>query len=349
MTQPGSERGTAALDQPIDLLHYVYLLFDTKWIVLFGSLFCGYLMMMYANSLPDIYESVALVDIIEQGNAGGVDPENRVAEESIGLIETGFVLSTAKENYTKTVYSRLTSRKFIRYFMDKHNIYALLYKAHWDDEKQQWREGFELDKGKAFIRFERDFISIFQNEESQIVAIAVRNSDPVLAAELANLYAMEFNDYMRQKALAVIAAKLAFLERNLKSAEHIEIEQMLYRLMEAQTAAATLVKGQDEYALEVVDPATRSYDRHSPARKRMTVLATFLSGFLITGAILAIDILRQVKSRLDIYSAGRGRKPVIERPWSLRGILLRLLIAVTQPIRSLWSDTHRQEDKRNGH
>jgi uncharacterized protein involved in exopolysaccharide biosynthesis len=335
MTQPEADPGTAPLDQPIDLLHYVFLLFDTKWIILLASVVCGYATLLYANKLPDIYESVALVDIVEQGDAGGIDPDNRVSAESIGLIETGFVLSTTKENYAKTVFSRLTSRKFIRFFMDQHNIYALLYKKHWDEKKQRWHEGFELDKGEAFIRFESEFISIYQNEESQIVAVAVRHSDPVLAAELANLYVKEFNDYMRQIALAAVASKAAFIEQNLESAGNIQIEQMLYRMMEAQAAAATLINGQDEYALELVDPATRSYDRYSPARKRMALLAAFLSGFLVTGMILLIEILRQVKRKLDTYSANRGRKPVIERPWSLRGILLRLLGVILQPFKQM--------------
>ena len=338
MTQTDANNGTIPLDQPIDLLHYVYLLFDTKWIILLGSLLCGYATLLYANSLPDIYESIALVDIIEQGNAGGIDPDNRVAAKSIGLVETGFVLNSSKENYTKTVFSRLTSRKFIRFFMDKHNIYALLYNQEWDDKKQRWRDGFELDKGKAFIRFERDFLSIYQNEESQIVSIAMRHRDPVMAAKLANLYVKEFNDYMRQITLTGVASKLAFLERSLEKAEYIEIEKMLYRLMEAQTAAATLANGQEEYALELVDPATRSYDRHSPARKKISLLATFASGFLITGLILVIDILSKVKQQLNDYSAKRGRKPVIERPWSLRGMLLRLFGIITQPFRQLFDN-----------
>ena len=249
MTQPDAGNGPAPLEQPIDLLHCVYLLFDRKWIILLGSLLCGYAAMLYAHSLPDIYESVARVDIIEQGNAGGIDPDNRVAAKSIGLVETGFVLNSGKENYTKTVFSRLTSRKFMRFFMDKHNIYALLYEDDWDAEKQQWRGGFELDKGKAFIQFERNFISIYQNEESLIVSIAVRSTDPELAADLANRYVKDFNDYMREITLAAVASKMAFLERSLEKAEYIEIEKMLYRLMEAQTAAATLANGQEEYAL----------------------------------------------------------------------------------------------------
>lgn len=335
MTPSAHDSSQAPLEQPIDLLYYVYLLFDKKWIIFFGSMLCGAATMLHVSSLPDIYESVALVDIIEQGNAGGVDPDNRMAARSIGLLETGFVLSSNKENYTKTVYSRLVSRRFIRIFMDKHNIYALLYSEQWDQDKQTWREGFQLDKGLAFIRFERELIAIFQNQESQIVAIAVRHIDPVLAAKLANLYVEEFNNYMRQITLTAVATKMDFLESNLEKAEYIETEKMLYRLMEAQTAAATLANGQKEYALEVVDPATRSYDRHSPARKRISLLITVASGFCITGLILVIDILRGVKQKLDTYASGRGRKPVTERPWSLRGILLRLFGVMTQPFASL--------------
>ena len=141
---------------------------------------------------------------------------------------------------------------------------------------------------------------------------------------------------MRQITLTAVAAKMAFLERNLEKAEYIEIEKMLYRLMEAQTAAATLANGQKEYALEVVDPATRSYDRHSPARKRVSLLVTFASGIFITGLILIIDILRGVKQQLDSYASDRGRKPVTERPWSVRGMLRRLFGVMTQPFASLF-------------
>ena len=347
MTPPDHKSALAPLEQPIDLLHYIYLLFDKKWFIVFGSMFFGYTAILLVNSLPNIYQSVALVDIIEQGNAGGVDPDNRMSAKSIGLLETGFVLSGNKENYTKTVYSRLTSRKFIRFFMDKHNIYALLYKQNWDEAKKEWHEGFELDKDRGFIRFERGLISVFQNEESQMVSIAVRHTDPVLAAKVANLYVESFNDYMRQITLAAVEAKMAFLERSLEKAAYIEIEQMLYRLMEAQTAAATLANGQKEYALEIVDPATRSYDRHSPARKRITLLITIASGFCIASLILLIDILSGVKQKLDTYASGRGRKPVTERPWSLRGILLRLFGVMTKPFESLSKKNEHQPRDRH--
>ena len=328
-------------------MHYIYLLWDTKWLTVFGSVTCAVLMMVYSQTLPNIYESTALTDIIHPGDAGGIDPENRQAAESIGLLESGFVHASSKENYANTVLSRLRSRKFIRLFMDKYDIYKLVYKEQWDSELQEWKDNFVLDKGLAFIRFEREFLSIVQNEESEIVAVRMRNTDPVLAADLANLYVKEFNDYMRQITLVEIAAKSAFLKRHLEQSEYLEIEKMLYRLMEAQTAAALLTEGQDEYALEVVDPATRSYDRYSPSRKRMTALALFGSAFLIMFLIVLLDLLKSIKRHLDIYAGDRGRIPVFERPWSLRGILMRLLASLKKPFHFSSTEINKKEAEEN--
>ena len=175
----------------------------------------------------------------------------------------------------------------------------------------------------------------------------MRNADPIVAAYLANLYVKEFNDYMRQITLAEIAAKIEFLEKNLEQAKYLEIEKMLYRLMEAQTAAATLTEGQEEYALEVVDPATRSYDRYSPYRKRMTALAFFGSAFFIVLLIVVLDLLKSVKRDLDIYTGDRGRIPVVERPWSLRGILMRSLASLKKPFQLSGAETNKKEAEEN--
>ena len=347
MTETKRTDAISQLDRPVDLLHFIYLLWDTKWVTVFGSLGCAVLMMAYSLGLPNIYESTALTAIIHPGDAGGVDPKNRQAAESIGLLESGFVLATSKENYANTVMSRLRSRKFIRLFLDKHDIYKLIYKQEWDTELKKWKDDFVLDKGLAFIRFEQEFLSIVQNEDSELVAVRMRNTDPVVAADLANLYVKEFNDYMRQISLVEIDAKIEFLKKNLEQAKFIEIEKMLYRLMEAQTAAATLTEGQEEYALEVVDPATRSYDRYSPFRKRMAALAFFGSAFLIVFLIVLLDLLKSVKRDLDIYTGDRGRIPVFERPWSLRGILMRLLASLKKPFQLSGAGINKKEAEEN--
>ena len=328
-------------------MHYIYLLWDTKWITVFGSLACAVLMMVYSQTLPNIYESTVLTDIIHPGDAGGIDPENRQATESIGLLESSFLHASSKENYANTVLSRLRSRKFILLFMDKHDIYKLLYEEQWDSELKNWEGDFVLDKGLAFVRFEQEFLSIIQNEESEIVAVRMRNKDPILAADLANLYVREFNDYMRQITLAEIAAKSEFLKTHLEQSDYIEIEKMLYRLMEAQTAAAMLTEGQEEYALEVVDPATRSYDRYSPSRKRMTAMAFFGSAFLIVFLIVLLDLLQSIKRHLDIYAGDRGRVPVFERPWSLRGTFMRLLASLKKPFQLPGTEIDKKEAEKD--
>lgn len=336
------------LDQPIDIFHYVYLIFDTKWIILAASVSLGVMVMEYSRSLPEIYRGTTKVDIIEPGNPGGMAPENRAGAESADLIEASFMLSGTKENYSKVVMARMRSRKFTRYFMDKHNIYALIYPEQWDAENQRWHDDFELNKGDAFIAFGANYRSIAENPENGVVSISMKHTDPLLAADLANLYVSEFNDYMRNIALAEIRAKLFFLQEQLKSARYIQTEQMLYRLIEVEQAAATIAQGEEEYALRVLDPATRAYDRESPARKKMTIMATIAGGFLATIAIIALDIVRHIQLKLAFYGKERGRARLVDRRFSVRGFLLRCLFGlfnlIMRPFRKRSKGTSEEEE-----
>lgn len=331
-----SDDQTKPLNQPLDIFHFVYLIFDTKWIILAISLSIGLLVMEYSRSLPEIYQGTVKVDIVEPGNPGGMSPENRAGGESADLIEASFMLSGTKENYSKVVMARMRSRKFTRYFMDKHNVYALIYPAEWDAENQRWKEGFELIKSEAAVAFSTNFRAIAENPENGIVAVSMKHTDPLLAADLANLYVSEFNDYMRNIELAEIRAKLYFLNEQLKTAKYIQTEQMLYRLIEVEEAAATIARGEEQYALAVLDPASRAYDRVSPARKKMTIMATIGGAFLATFGIIGLDILRQIQSKLAFYGRERGRTRLVNRRYSVRGFIVRTLIAMFSPLLRLF-------------
>ncbi len=313
-----------ALQQELDILRYIYALFDAKWLVLLSGLLFGLAMMAHVRTLPEIYEAVTRVDIINSGDPGGVDPDNRRTPEAIGLMEHGFVLNTTKDNYSQTMLARLRSYKFTRHFMDKYNIYSFMYTNFWDMETQQWKDDFVLDKGLAHKEFIENYRGIWENAENEIISIAIRHRDPLLAAELANLYVSEFNEYIRQRTLTEVKKKQAFLHNALQQTDVVQIEKMIFRLLEAQTAAAMLANGREEYALEILDPAVRPYARHSPARKKLTVLAAFAGIFLSSALVIAISIAAEVKSKLDSYNKKRGRKPSSQRALSVRGIIYRL-------------------------
>lgn len=293
-----------ALEQELDLFRYIAIVWQNKWLIIAFSGLCGALAMLSVVGKPDIYEAVARVDIVHEGNPGGIDPDNRRTPEAVGLLEHGFVLSATKDNYAQSILARLRSRKFTRHFIETNDVFQLMYSAHWDHQKQAWSDDFEFDRGFAYIDFRDNYRSIWQDPETELVHIGIRHNDPMIATALANKYVADFNNYMRDKALAEVNSKQYYLGELLQQTKVVEMHQMIYRLMEAQTAAAMLANGREEYALEILDPAVRPYDRYSPRRKRTVILGVIAGGLFSCFALIGIALVRDMQRRFAVYYAG---------------------------------------------
>ena len=321
---PNSTEVIMKIKEDVDLLSYIYAVFDGKWLILLVTAICATLGMLYAASLPETYQGIVRVDIVDVTDPGGVRPDARLVPESIGMLEHGFVLRPKEDNHTQKILAFLRSKQFTRRFMDTYNIYQYVYPQYWDTETSSWDKEFQLDKGLAQKIFAADLIAIDHSVETDIVAIKIINKDPTVAARLANLYVSEFNEYMREEALERISRKLNYLKDKVDEAGSQEIKQMLFRLMEAQTAQAMLANGKLEYAVEVLDPAVRPYSRYKPDRKLIVILSGLAGALLSTSGVLMLAIAGKLKAALKSYALQTGRKPVSERRWGLRTSLLKL-------------------------
>jgi uncharacterized protein involved in exopolysaccharide biosynthesis len=320
----GSVKEINDIKQDIDLLTYIYAVFDAKWFILLVAFITGGLSMLYALNLPETYQGVVRVDVIDISDPGGVRPDSRQMQESIGMLEYDFLLRKKKENYVQKVIAHLGSKKFTRRFMDNYNIYRYIYPQQWDNATSTWNETFLLDKGLAQKIFVRDLIHIVHAPETDIVAVKVIDKDPAIAAELSNLYVYAFNQYMREQALAKVDRKFRYLEETLEQTGATEIQQMLFRLMEAQTAVAMLANGRKEYILEVLDPAVSPYLRYSPNRKLICILGAVAGVLLSTSLVMALTALGRLRNALANYSVEAGHKPIAQRSLGLRALLQKL-------------------------
>ena len=329
----GSVQAINDIKQDIDLLNYIYAVFDAKWFIVFVAIITGGLSMLYALSLPETYQGVVRVDVIDISDPGAVRPDSRQMQESIGMLEYDFLLRAKKENYVQKVLAHLRSKQFTRRFLDSYNIYRYIYPQEWDNAASTWKGAFLLDKGLAQKIFMKDLIHIVHAPETDIVAVKVIAKDPAIAAELSNLYVYAFNQYMREQALAKVDSKFRYLEETLDQTGATEIQQMLFRLMEAQTAVAMLASGRNEYILEVLDPAVSPYSRYSPNRKLICILGAAAGVLLSTSLVMALTVLGRLKNALANYSAKTGRKPIAQRNWGLRALLLKLFNLVRHTVK----------------
>ena len=295
--QPGQETAAAS----IDLMPYINALIDARWWLLAAAIASGILTGWWTYSKPYMYAAESRVSIVDIEDPGGVSPDDRRASEVLTLVEHGFVMGTTRDNYNAVMRARLVSRAFTMRFLDEHNVHRYFYPAQWDEEKQRWRDGFAPDRGYSFTRFRDEVRGVEYDEETDIITVKMFWSDPVVARDLANQYVGAFNEFIRERTQQDVARKQAFLHEELRRSDIVEIQQSIYRLIEAQTAIAMLASAREEYALEIIDPAATPYKSFNMSRKRKVVIGVIAGTLLATFATLALVLVRGLLRTLLAY------------------------------------------------
>ena len=122
--------------------------------------------------------------------------------------------------------------------------------------------------------------------------------DPAVARDWANAYVASFNAFMRERTMEDVRRKQAYLEGELRRSDVLEIQQSIYRLIEAQTAIAMLASAREEYVLEIIDPAALPYRSFTLSRKKRVVAGAVVGLLLGTFAVLASVLIGQIVARL---------------------------------------------------
>lgn len=297
----GNQTTAPNLSSNIDVLAYIAALFRAKYFIIGSALLVGAAAVGYSYMQPDMYESFVKIDLVDIEDPGGVSPDNRRAAEVLTLVEHSFVLNSSKDNYLDVTLAKMRSRQFCLAFMEKHQIFKHFYAEHWSPERQIWLNGFQPDRGAAYLRLLQQVLFIGHNPKNDIISVRFRWTDPVLTRDWANAFVNDFNDYMRQSALEQVNKKRAFLEQELIKTRIVDIQQSIYRLIEAQTAVAMLASSREDYVLEVIDPAIMPLQQYSTSRKIYLIVGLFLGGFLAISTVIGRMIWLSAKQALMQY------------------------------------------------
>jgi uncharacterized protein involved in exopolysaccharide biosynthesis len=285
----------------LDLMPYINALIDWYWIILVGALLGGVFTAYLAYSSLYQYQSGVRVSVVDIEDPGGVSPDDRRASEVLTLVEHGFVMGTTHDNYNDVIRARLASRHFIMRFLDEHNVYRFFYPGQWLEQEQRWADGFTPDRGEVMTLF-RDTVRIIErDEETDIITVAMVWTDPAVARDWANQYVRSFNEFMRERTMQDVQRKQEFLEAELRRSDVLEIQQSIYRLIEAQTAITMLASAREEYVLEIIDPAALPYRSFNMSRKKKIVIGIVAGGLLSTFAVLATVMLTRMWRTLSTY------------------------------------------------
>lgn len=136
----------------------------------------------------------------------------------------------------------------------------------------------------AVKRFRENVLSIRDDKRNGTTTIAMRWTDPATAARWANEYVALANEMIRARAIEEATRNIAYLSAEAAKTNVVELQRVMFGLVESETKKLMLANGRTEFAFTVVDPAVKPEVRVSPLRSVIVLVATFL-GFIAGGLI----------------------------------------------------------------
>ena len=287
------ESGTPPDEDEIDLLELIRTLLQA-WKTIVGiTIVCVSLAVAYALYSAEIFKAKTLL-------APATEEKSRASSalSQFGGLAAMAGISIPSDSNVEQVVATLKSRKFLRNYLDRKELMPVLFEEVWDTENQVWivessEDEPTIQKGiKAF----KDILSVDEDKKSGLITLSISWKDPEVAAQWANDLVKQLNEQLREQAIADSKKRVGYLEQELAKTSLQDMRAVLYNLLESEKQKAMLANVNEDFALEVIDPAVAPEIREKPKRKLIVALGGVCGGFLGVFAVFFTQFLQKLKS-----------------------------------------------------
>ena len=281
-------------EDEIDLLELIRTLLQA-WKTIVGiTIVCVGLGVAYALYAPEVFKAETLL-------APASEEKSNVSSalSQFGGLAAMAGISIPSDSNVEQVVATLNSRKFIRTYINQNNLIPVLFEDIWDADEQAWIVQSEKDEPteqKAIEHFKDHVLAISEDKKSGLISLSISWNDPEVAAEWANDLVKQLNEQLREKAIADSQKRVGYLEQELAKTTLQDMRAVLYNLLESEKQKAMLANVNEDFALEVIDPAVAPEIRHKPKRKLIVALSGVCGGFLGVFAVFFGQFFEKLKS-----------------------------------------------------
>ena len=195
------------------------------------------------------------------------------------------------------VFATLKSRVFLKNYISNKGLLPVLFDKLWDESTSSWKLADNqieptLDDGFSLIE---GAIDIDKDTESGLITLSLSWTNPEVLAGWTNDLVKELNERLRQKAIMVSKKKVGYLEQELAKTTLKDMRNVLYSLLESEKQKAMLANVNEDFALEVIDPAVTPIFRVKPNRKLIVILGGICGIFIAMFSILFFDLIKKIR------------------------------------------------------
>ncbi len=265
----------------IDLLEVTRKLLRCWKLILISTVLCFCAALLHALTTEDSFRAEVLLASSDTQNP----PPSPIFGQFGGLASMAGI-SIPGDNNLARVLATMQSKQFLTKYIEKKDLLPLLFVDLWDKDKKKWKitAGNQPPSVETGSNMLCSAIQIEDNTKNGLVSLSVSWNYPELPAFLANDLVRELNEQLRFKAIEVSRKRVVYLEQELAKTSLKDMRDVLYSLLESEKQKAMLANVNEDFALEIIDPASIPKQAYKP--KRVLIVTIGAIGGLLLGFLL---------------------------------------------------------------
>jgi uncharacterized protein involved in exopolysaccharide biosynthesis len=260
-----SERAPLNKEDEIDFIDLWWIVWDHRIQVAIVTMLFTLLALFFALTATPLYRATVIVTEVHES---GLSTEGGLAGEFGGLASLAGIDLQGSHPERQAV---LRSRHLVEEFVKRPDVLPSLIAGEKPERAGLWA---------TVERFRRNVLDIQEDKLKGTTTITMDWKDPDVARRWGEEFVGLANELLRNKTIEDASRNVAYLEGEVEHTTSVEIQKVMYKLIEQETRSLMLAKGREEYAFTVVDPPVKAEMRISP-RRTLLVLSGFAVGFFI--------------------------------------------------------------------
>ena len=233
---------------------FILVLYRERRMVVATMLACALIAGLGAVVYGKRYTATVLLSVVTDDRTGMSGASSLLGQLG-GLTALAGVSLSSDKKKSESI-ATLQSRALTEDFIKNHNLTPLLFKESWHllprsgstgskDAPSLWKASELFNK----IR------NVNLDTKTGLVTLGITWRDPQVASEWANQFVNLANQRLRERAIAEAERNIRYLTEQERNTELVGLKAAASDLLGAQLKQAMLARGDDEYALKVIDPA----------------------------------------------------------------------------------------------
>jgi len=286
-----------------DLKELFLVLWNRKIFILVSTSIFAILVVFYTISLPNIYQSSALL----APKSSKTSLSNQLTAFSSLSSVAGVSLPTSEITKSQEAVERIKSFEFFSTFflpnIQLENLMAVeswspkknsldYNKAIFDKDTNTWVRAASFPKKiipsdqEAFLAYKKS-INISVDQKTSFVKISATHKSPMIAMNWVNVIIKNINESMRNEDINLSKKSVEYLNVYSESTNIQSLKYSIATLLESQMQTLMLASSDPDYIFKVIDSPIAPEQKSSPDRALICIIFTLIGGTLSIIFVLA--------------------------------------------------------------